>query len=665
MTAEPTGTTRGAEPAQLPSVTVADPGGRLLSDPDYPEKHRHCGNPACRRPVGRGYAGQPGLMEGFCGVCEFPFSFVPKLCAGDRVADRYDVVGWLARGGLGWVYLAKDSHLDDRYVALKGVINPNDPRLPRLARVERDALIRLDHPNIVRIGNFVTDARGAEYIVMDYVGGLTLAEIIEHPAELRAEHVCSYGKQILAALDHLHANGLLYCDLKPDNVMHSGTQVKVIDLGATREIGDRDSDPIGTPGFQVGPDEIDKRGLTVRSDIHTVGRTLIALLGAVEHEQDSLTRLLARAVTAYEQRFPDAAAMAEQLGGVEREIRSLLDGIPRPSPSVWFEDTAELMDAGLGAVPGLDKWTSAARPGLDPGLPAPAQGAARLPIPRFDPADPAATFLGTVTAGDPKRLLSKLDTFPAPSVEIELRRVRAWVELPDSADAAAEALGRAEALLGLAVYHDWRIQWHHGLLALLRGRPSDAWRAFDRVYSILPGESAPKLALGFCDEHLPRFAKEAEWYYRAVWRRDPAQASAAFGLARLALRDGEYRAAIDILDKVPAVSRHHDAAHIAGVRILAAREDDLAVAEAVARLPVLYLDGGDETGEFRDRLTTIVREAVLRRVRANGHVPGFDEPGIRRQLEKSFRKLAGRARDLREHGILVDLANENRPRSLQ
>lgn len=691
--------TRGiVDSAPLPAVTVVDPVSRLLTDPHYPEHHQFCGNPACRKPVGRSYAGQPAQLEGFCGSCRLPFSFSPKLQAGDRVGDRYDVVGWLAHGGLGWVYLARDSHLGGMYVAVKGVINSHDAQALQLAVVERDVLIRLDHPNVVRIGNFVRhpDSRSGkpdDYIVMDHVSGLTLREILRTPGELRVEHVVSYGKKILAALEYLHGEGLLYCDMKPDNVIHTGNRIKIIDLGATRAIGDRTSKPVGTSGYQVSRQEIKEHGLTVRSDIHTAGKTLQELLAAVPEEPDddvsfgtqSFARLLARAVTAYDQRFATVAEMAEQLDGVQREILSLRDGLPRPAPSTRFEGTAELLDSGLGAIPGLDRWTcdDSVVTEFDSGLPTTQEGASRFPVPRIDPADPAAVFLGAVIAPSPSRLLDKLKTFTQDSVEIELCRVRALLEMGE-ANVGAAALATAKRLLGDAVFHDWRVQWHHGLLSLVRGKTADAWRSFDRVYSILPAEDAPKLALGFCCEHLgPERVAEAGRCYEAVWRRDNTQASAAFGLARLALRGvrrENRRAAVDVLDRVPPVSRHYDAARVAAVRICVAplgcglpiAQD---VADATRRLPELYLDGGDAGGEFRDRLTTVVREAALGCLRVNGDgaladggdVLGdpVDERGVRALLDKSYRKLAGRARDRRKHGILVDGANSVRPKSFR
>ncbi|GHG08639.1 MULTISPECIES: serine/threonine-protein kinase [Amycolatopsis] len=680
----------------LPAIEVPDPEKLVLTDPDYPEQHRFCGH--CGEPVGRAYAGEPAFAEGFCENCGERFSFLPKLNRGERVGDRYEVLGCFARGGLGWVYLATDTALAGQHVALKGVINSGNAVLRAMARVERDVLVRLDHPNIVRINDFVEHVPpggGAPdtYLVMEYVGGRSLRDLLKQGPPPRVEHVIVYGRAILGALDYLHGEGLLYCDMKPENVIHGDKRVKVIDLGAARSLEDPAGPSVGTEGFQAPAHELARHGLTVRSDLHTVGRTLQVLLEAASEDADAdriaggldaLKRVLERAVAPFERRFATASEMAEQLDGVRREILSLRDERPRPVPSALFEDTAELLDDGLGAVPGLGHWLTLPAQGalsresapeggapdrwLDLGLPGAADGAGRLPIPRVAPEDAAAAFIATAGAPGPHRWLDKLAMFGERSVEIAFARTRALVALGD-AHAAATALADAEEQLGTEAARDWRAAWHHGLLALARDDAEQASAAFDRVHRSWPGELAPKLALGFCAELRGRTAAAERWY-RSVWHRDHGQVSAAFGLARCSLRTHGRDTAVALLDAVPPISRHYDAARIAAVRIRAGRlpsgppgRDDFA--DAARRLPELYLDR-----EAQDRLEALVREAALAGL---GGDEGWDggellgervtERGLRSLLEQSLRRLAERARDRDEHGVLVDLANSVRPKT--
>ncbi len=127
--------------------------------------------------MGRGRDGSPGRAEGFCRNCGTPFSFIPKLAAGDLVAGQYEVAGCLAHGGLGWIYLARDRNVSDRWVVLKGLLDSNDQDAMVAALAERRFLAEVEHPNIVKIFNFV-EHHGSGYIVMEYVGGASLKDVL-------------------------------------------------------------------------------------------------------------------------------------------------------------------------------------------------------------------------------------------------------------------------------------------------------------------------------------------------------------------------------------------------------------------------------------------------------------------------------------------------------
>ncbi len=394
----------GADLVEVPPVTARDPAVAVLANPLVAESKRFCGT--CDRPVGRGRDGQPGLVEGFCPNCGSPFSFAPKLQPGELVAGQYEVLGCLAHGGLGWIYLARDHHLGQRWVVLKGLLNTGDASAQEAAVAERRFLVEVEHPSIVDIYNFVqhADRRTGEpagYIVMEYVGGKSLKEILlerrQSGQSLPLPMALAYAIEVLPALGYLHSQGLVYCDFKPDNVIQTQEQLKLIDLGGVRRIDDEDSAIYGTVGYQAP--EIATAGPSPSSDLYTVGRSLAVLTfefsgyqGKYANrlpdpaevpllaQQESFLRALRRATDPDpDRRFISASDMAEQLTAVLREVLAVADGKPRAAFSTLF--SPELRAIGVSATL--------------------AEIVTGLPVPQVDTADPAAGYLATLTTLDP------------------------------------------------------------------------------------------------------------------------------------------------------------------------------------------------------------------------------------------------------------------------
>lgn len=753
----------GPEPAgegrallDLPEVPPPDaPEALVLADPVPPRQGRPCGNRRCRRPVGTPYPGTPVRYEGYCPHCGTRYSLLPQLRRGEPLdGGRYEVRGPLAHGGLGWVYLAVDTRLRNRPIVLKGVLNPHDPEARERMLEERNQMIAIGHESIVRIFDYVPhrpdDGRTpADYIVMEYVGGRSLRGILEAAGReagpfgsgepLTLEHVARYGCQILGALAVLHDRGLVYSDMKPDNVIHRGDRVVLIDLGGVQRPDDPDRAPVTTKGY-AAPEVEDGGGPTVAHDVHTVGRTLAELAGAAADGgpgaagtglgHDSFHRLVDRATHARpERRFSSAAEMSGQLEGVLRELVSLRTGRQYTRPSDVFAPTHALLDAGLGAVPDLGRWRdrrarayrgTVTAPLLDPGRPTPSRVAAGLPVPLPRRDDPAGVQLRLPAPQDPRAVVRQMESFLdgdeegyRPSVEVRLRLCRAHLEVhghlpPGDRERdgrlreAENRLREAEEILGLPSGRDsvpdWRIAWHRGLVRLARDEVEAAEEHFAEVHGALPGEYAPKLALGYCAEHRGDLDR-AERFHHAVWRRNTQQGSAAFGLARVHLARGERERAAGVLERVPPMSRHYDAARIAAVRIRAARlspgrdglPDRRGLAAVRRELPRLVLDAGE-----RARLEAEIREWALdwlQRAAAAGGTEAGDtaeaaeadgahpaelggdlfgggpgepptERGLRTLLARSFRDLAhqpGATRSRSEH--LVDCSNAVLPRT--
>ncbi|MFJ7899431.1 tetratricopeptide repeat protein [Streptomyces sp. NPDC096198] len=608
---------------QVPDVPRPDPRGMVLEKPEVPERRRYCSRSDCGAPVGRARGEQPGRTEGFCTKCGHPYSFVPKLRSGDVVHGQYEVAGCLAHGGLGWIYLAVDRAVSDRWVVLKGLLDTGDEDAMAAAISERRFLAEIEHANIVRIYNFVEhlDQRTGSldgYIVMEYVGGKSLKEIANERRTpqgrrdpLPVEQACAYGIEALEALGHLHSRHLLYCDFKVDNAIQTEDQLKLIDMGAVRRMDDVESAVYGTVGYQAP--EVAGTGPSVASDLYTVARTLAVLTfdfpgyttvhadslpdpATVEvlHRYESFYRLLVRATDPDPaRRFASAEEMAEQLTGVLREVVALQTGRPRPALSTLFGPELRVTETelfprldgdvsrlGARAVPprrGRAGWSAI---GGRPAATAPssalaatpaiaamavkavdtAAAALALPVPLVDPGDPNAGFLAGLMTSAPGELIAALRAAPAASPELRLRELRALLE-------TGERDGAARTLADLEADHpdDWRVVWYRGVTALATADHAAAALSFEAVYDAFPGEPSPKLALGLCAEVLGQLDNAAE-YYGLVWTTDPSHVGAAFGLARVRLASGDRAAAVRTLESVPEASIHYTAARVAAVR---------------------------------------------------------------------------------------------------
>jgi serine/threonine-protein kinase PknG len=670
----------------------------VLENPEVPERKRFCSRSDCGAPVGRSRGERPGRTEGFCTKCGHPYSFVPKLKAGDVVHGQYEVAGCLAHGGLGWVYLAVDRAVSDRWVVLKGLLDTGDQDAMAAAISERRFLAEIEHANIVRIYNFVEhlDQRTGSldgYIVMEYVGGKSLKEIANarrtpdgRRDPLPVEQACAYGIETLEALGHLHGRNLLYCDFKVDNAIQTEDQLKLIDMGAVRRMDDDESAIYGTVGYQAP--EVAEVGPSVASDLYTVGRTLAVLTfdfqGYSTTYRDSLPgpedvevfatyesyyRFLVRATDPDPaRRFSSAEEMADQLTGVLREVLALQDDRPRPAPSTLFGPELRVVDTEL--VLPTDQLGQLRVTALDPSA-----AALALPVPRVDPGDPNAGFLATLLATDPEEAIAALGGAPAVSIESRLRELRALLELGRQGMAVNE-------LAELEKDHpdDWRVVWYRGLVALVgaaeNGSETDlkaAAEAFDAVYDAFPGEAAPKLALAICAELLGDAGDAAE-FYRLVWATDHSYLSAAFGLARVRLSEDDRPGAVRVLESVPATSSQYTAARIAAVRARLRERpttDPLAtdLSAGSDQLTALRLDD-----RRREELSVEVLGAALGWVMAGsagaqqaGATVVLGRPAVERELrfalEQSYRVLA-RLADRAETRIeMVERANRARPRT--
>ena len=648
-----------------------------MTDPKVPEANRFCGNRECHAPVGRGRGSQPGCPEGFCAHCGTRYSFVPKLSRGDLVGGQYEVQGCIAHGGLGWIYLAIDHNVHNRWVVLKGLLNSGDADAMAAAAAEVLALANVEHPNIVRIYNFVEhiDTAGIPvgYIVMEYVGGTSLKQIRKaRKAPLPPDQAVAYVVEIAPALHYLHTQGLAYCDFKPDNVIQADEQLKLIDLGAVIAMDDEESPIYGTPGYQAP--EIAETGPTVATDVYTVGRTLAVLVMDVPQahgrfveqlpgpatvpvleKHESLYRALLRATDPDpRRRFWSMEELTDQLTGVLHEIAATDRGTAQPRMSSYFSPQRALYGGSRDA------------PVAAPDV------IAALSVPVVDPNDIGAALLAT-TSGTPSAQLeqalavARRSAHPgnSSSVEVPLRLVRASLEMGNPEQARKRLSELATVIPG-----DWRLAWYSGQCALLQGEFDKAAADFDAVAATLPGELAPKLAMAATAELRGEF-DEAARHYATVWRTDRSYVSAAFGLARLYTQAGDRAAAISALDQVDPASAHFTAAGSTAIEILLDGRtpeslDERTLLDAERRAAALTLESTAKRAAVRLRVLGSALDwlqAGNKNTAQRLFGAAFDERAIRTGLERAYRDIARATTDVWERIELVEKANTIRPRT--
>ncbi len=191
---------------------------------------------------------------------------------------RYEVSGVAGYGGMGTVYIARDSVLD-RDVAVK-VLDVADAKGSRAVRLLREAhiLARLDHPGIVPVHDAGTLADGRAYYVMKLVKGRGLDDVIRDQAPL-SSRLAVFGR-ILDAVAFAHAHGVVHRDLKPDNVMVGEFgEVYVMDWGVAQQGGaDDEAAVVGTPGF-MPPEQAAAGSVDRRADVYALGVLLSHLAG--------------------------------------------------------------------------------------------------------------------------------------------------------------------------------------------------------------------------------------------------------------------------------------------------------------------------------------------------------------------------------------------------
>ena len=206
------------------------------------------------------------------------------MIAGDRreIAGRYTLVREVGRGGMGAVWLGRDTVLG-RDVALKRIGLMPGASSPDLQRAEREARLaaRLNHPHVVAVFDLAEDG-DETWLVMEYVEGITLSAFVRRDGALTPDEAAPWVRQAADALAAAHAAGIIHRDVKPSNMLLTrGGDVKITDFGIARAEADASLTQTGlvtgSPAY-LAPEIASGATATEASDVWSLGATLYHLL---------------------------------------------------------------------------------------------------------------------------------------------------------------------------------------------------------------------------------------------------------------------------------------------------------------------------------------------------------------------------------------------------
>jgi hypothetical protein len=296
---------------------------------------------------------------------------VPELPAELAEHPRFRIVRELGRGGMGVVYQA-EHRLMERPVAIK-VINQsliaNAEVLQRFRR-EVKAAAQLAHPHIVAAYD-AEQAGSLHLLVMEYVEGSSLAQVLERRGPLPVVHACHYARQAALGLQHAFERGMVHRDIKPQNLMLTPQGViKILDFGLARLASERSrkggltqvNTVMGTPEFMAPEQATDARRADTRADVYSLGCTLYCLLaGRVPFQEDTALKTI---LAHLDQEPPPLRELRPE---VPPAVVAVVERMMAKDPAQRYQTPAEVAQALLpfckaGAKPAPAALTMVPRP---------------------------------------------------------------------------------------------------------------------------------------------------------------------------------------------------------------------------------------------------------------------------------------------------------------
>jgi serine/threonine-protein kinase len=301
---------------------------------------------------------------------------------------RYEIASTISQGGMGSVFLARDPQLN-RQVAVKLLLETleSDEWRRRFQR-EAKALARLDHPHIVTIFDFGEDDRGRPYIVMEYVRGRHLGELVGTPLPLVQK--LTLLEQLCTGLDCAHEAGIAHLDIKPANlIVDTAGRLRIVDFGIARGLDSRVTRPTvpdarsGTPSY-MAPEQVLGETIGPRADQFAAGAVAYELLSGRRAFTGTLREVVAKICAA------DPPSLSQVSPGIDPGLEAVVVRALSKHPQNRFPSMAAMARSFAEARERLDTHSSATVTSV--AVPPPAssgQTTIAAPLPTF--ATPAPT----------------------------------------------------------------------------------------------------------------------------------------------------------------------------------------------------------------------------------------------------------------------------------
>ena len=218
------------------------------------------------------------------------------LSKGQKINDRYEIVKTIGEGGMANVYLAQDTILDRKVAVkvLRGDLSSDDKFIRRFQR-EALSVSNLSHPNIVEVYD-VGEEDGQHYIVMEYIEGKTLKQLLKKRESLTLTEVIDIMTQLTDGISHAHESYIIHRDIKPQNIMiEDDGKVKITDFGIAMALNatqlTQTNSVMGSVHY-LPPEQASGKGATIKSDIYSMGILMYELItGNVPFKGDNAVEI--------------------------------------------------------------------------------------------------------------------------------------------------------------------------------------------------------------------------------------------------------------------------------------------------------------------------------------------------------------------------------------